>query len=114
MALLPISPGITQESAATTIGANLGDDDDAGGYRSRSMWEGRAVQFVRQYRFITAAQVATLRTFYDDNRTVTFTQVWKDGVTYTCSWVGEGHHFDVEVGSYWSGYMIMRLATPVV
>ena len=76
------------------------------------MFAGRAGEFVRRYRYITAAQVATLRTFYDDNRTVTFTQTWKDGTTYTCVWVGEGHAFDVETGAYWSGYMRMRLASP--
>lgn len=113
MALLPVSPGILLSSSATPIDSILIDRDDAGGAHGRSMFAGQAKSFVRRYRFISSADVTTLIAFYDANRTVTFTQTWLDGVTYTCIWTGSGHFFDIEIGPYWFGQMTMTMSAPV-
>ena len=113
MALLPTSPGILLSSEATPVTANLVDRDDAGGHHQRSLFAGQSLAFIRRYDYITAAEETTLKTFYNDNRTVTFTQTWKDGVTYTCVWTGAGYFFDKRIDDFWFGYMTMATSAPV-
>ena len=113
MALLPTTPGILLSSEATPIGAALVDQDDAGSVRVRSMFAGRSLYFIRRYDFITSAQVTTLRTFYTDNRTISFTHEWLDGVTYTCVFVDEGAFFDLRRGTDWFGHMKMAMTGPI-
>lgn len=84
------------------------DYSRAGGAKARRLQTGKKRRFVVKHRYLTAAQMSTLESFYDSNRDVTLTFAWADSpaTTYTVIFADEqplqftrteGNYYDVTV-----------------
>ncbi len=73
-----------------------------GAVRVRAFYSAPRRSFVLRLGVLTAAEKATLETFYNTNRTATFSFVWDaDGVSYTCVFA-QAPKFKRLVGARWS------------
>ena len=108
MATWAASPGMRRSSSRTPISAILADRDDAGGASTRLMFAGQAWRFRAEYQWISSSEKAAFESFYATNAALSLSLVWKDGVTYTVQFVGEGVSFDHQRGPYYSGYAIFE------